>query len=112
MSEGRAIKQRRAKVDKRANPSSDFQPMALEPAWNYFITAKIGEGIRDHTKTDYSNTWLYFTACMDEENYAVKYVHEITPEICRNYIHYLTVEGPAVQDRITGRFLQLFQVDH
>ncbi|MDQ7861740.1 hypothetical protein RCO48_14495 [Peribacillus frigoritolerans] len=61
MSEERKIKQRRAKVAKRANVTSDIQPMALEPAWNYFITAKIGEGIRDRTRDDYSNTWRYFT---------------------------------------------------
>lgn len=42
MSEERKFKQRRAKVAKRANVTSDIQPMALEPAWNYFI--KIGEG--------------------------------------------------------------------
>lgn len=94
MSEERKIKHRRAKVDKRANITSDIQPMALESAWNYFITAKIGEGIRKRTRDDYSNTWRYFTGWLDEENFEGKYVHEITPEICRNYIHYLTVEAP------------------
>lgn len=94
MSEERKIKQRRAKVAKRANVTSDIQPMALEPAWNYFITAKIGEGIRDRTRDDYSNTWRYFTGWLDEENYSVKFVHELTTDICRNYIHYLTVEAP------------------
>ncbi|MFC7785678.1 tyrosine-type recombinase/integrase [Rossellomorea sp. GCM10028870] len=94
MSEGRSIRQRRAKVDNRAFPTSDIQPMLLESAWNYFITAKIGEGIRDRTKTDYSNTWRYFSAWLDEENLGIQYVHEITTEICRNYIHYLTVDAP------------------
>ncbi|UAT30039.1 tyrosine-type recombinase/integrase [Bacillus badius] len=94
MAEERKIKQRRTKVEKRANPTTDIQPMALQPAFSYFITAKIGEGIRDRTRDDYSNTWRYFTNWLDEENYSVKYVHEITTEICRNYIHYLTVEAP------------------
>jgi integrase/recombinase XerD len=94
MSENRLIKQRRAKVDKRAYPSTDIQPMALEAAFSYFISAKIGEGIRDRTRLDYSNTWRYFTEWMDEENSEVNYVHEITTEICRKYIHYLTIEAP------------------
>jgi integrase/recombinase XerD len=68
--------------------------MALEAAFSYFISAKIGEGIRDRTRLDYSNTWRYFTEWMDEENSEVNYVHEITTEICRKYIHYLTIEAP------------------
>lgn len=94
MSEERTIKKRRSKVDKRANPSPDIQPMAFEPAFNYFISAKIGEGIRDRTRIDYSNTWRYFTEWMVEENLPGKYVHEVTPEIVRTYIHYLTVDAP------------------
>lgn len=94
MSTERTIKKSRGKVDKRANPSLDIQPMAFEPAFNYFITAKIGEGIRDRTKEDYSNTWRYFTDWLNEESYDAKYVHEVTPEIVRSYIHYLTVEAP------------------
>ncbi|MFE4809610.1 hypothetical protein ACFQ9Y_00360 [Peribacillus simplex] len=69
MSEERKIKQLRAKVAKRANVTSDIQPRALEPAWNYFITAMIGEGIRDRTRDDYSITWRYFTGWLDEDNY-------------------------------------------
>ncbi|MGG3451894.1 hypothetical protein [Domibacillus aminovorans] len=57
MSEERSIKRRRTKVEKRANQSTDIQPMVLEPAFHYFINAKIGEGIRDRTRDDYSNTW-------------------------------------------------------
>lgn len=94
MSDERSIKRRRTKVEKRANDSTDIQPMALEPAFHYFITAKVGEGIRDRTRDDYSNTWRYFTGWLAEENYDVTYVHEITTEICRNYIHYVTVEAP------------------
>ncbi|KAA6450524.1 tyrosine-type recombinase/integrase [Bacillus swezeyi] len=93
MSEERIIRRRR-KADKRANPPSDIQPMELDPAFNYFMSAKIGEGIRKRTQTDYSNTWRYFTDWLYEENYNVKYVHEISTEICRNYILYLTVEAP------------------
>lgn len=81
-------------MDKRANPPTDIQLMALEPAWHYFITAKIGEGIRERTQVDYSNTWRYFTEWLSEENYEVKYVSEVTTAMCRSYIHYLTVEAP------------------
>ncbi|PET70070.1 integrase [Bacillus sp. AFS001701] len=103
MSEERSIRVRRAKVDKRANFTTDIQPMAFEPAFNYFMSAKIGEGIRLRTKQDYSNTWRYFTDWIKEENLGVKYVHEITTEICRNYIHYLTVEAPRFKGH---RFIQ------
>lgn len=93
MENNRTINRRRKAVN-RANPSHDIQPMTFDTAFNYFITAKIGEGIRDRTRTDYSNTWRYFSTWIDEENYDINYVHEITPEICRNYIHYLTVDAP------------------
>ncbi|MGE7876175.1 hypothetical protein [Peribacillus muralis] len=62
MSEERKIKHRRSKVDKRANVSSEIQQMELETAWNYFITAKIGEGIRDRTRDDYLNTCVILPA--------------------------------------------------
>ncbi|CAM5432340.1 Tyrosine recombinase XerD [Streptomyces afghaniensis] len=93
MSEERTIKRKR-KVDKRANPPGGIREMALEPAFNYFMSAKIGEGIRKRTQVDYSNTWRYFTDWLVEENYKVNYVHEITTEMCRNYILYLTVDAP------------------
>lgn len=99
MDSGRTIKRKRKAIN-RVNPSHDIQPMALETAFNYFITAKIGEGIRKRTRVDYSNTWRYFTEWLDEENYKVDYVHEITPEMCRNYIHYLTVDAPKYKGHI------------
>jgi integrase/recombinase XerD len=92
MSGERIIK--RKKAGNRATPVSDIQPMALDTAFNYFITAKVGEGIRERTRTDYSNTWRYFTNWLDEENCKPQYVHEITTEMCRNYIHYCTVDAP------------------
>lgn len=106
MSDERSIKRRRTKVEKRANSSTDIHPMALEPAFHYFINAKIGEGIRDRTRDDYSNTWRYFTGWLAEENYDVTYVHELTPEICRNYIHYVTVEAPRYKGH---KFIQTDQ---
>ncbi|WP_169818466.1 hypothetical protein [Domibacillus iocasae] len=50
MSDERSIKRRRTKVEKRANDSTDIQSMAFEPAFHYFITSKIGEGIQFQTK--------------------------------------------------------------
>lgn len=37
MLEERSIKRRRMTVEKRANQSTDIQPMALELKFNYFI---------------------------------------------------------------------------
>lgn len=46
MSDNRSIKRRRARVEKRVNESiMTVHKIGLTDAWNYFMTAKIGEGI-------------------------------------------------------------------
>jgi len=50
MSDNRSIKRRRARVEKRVNESiMTVHKIGLTDAWNYFMTAKIGEGIRRRT---------------------------------------------------------------
>ncbi|MFJ7668392.1 tyrosine-type recombinase/integrase [Lysinibacillus sp. NPDC097195] len=99
MSENRSIKRRRARVENRENESiSTVHRIGLSDAWNYFITAKIGEGIRRRTQEDYSNTWRYFTEWLFEADYKVRYVNEITSTMCRDYIRYLTEEAPRFKN--------------
>ncbi|MFT9848986.1 tyrosine-type recombinase/integrase [Aneurinibacillus sp. REN35] len=90
----RIIKKRNQPVQQRVFESFDCKPMELQQAFDYFISAKIGEGIRNRTREDYSNTWRYFTNWLKENGYLVKHIHEVTTEVCRKYINYLTVEAP------------------
>ncbi|MBK3496173.1 hypothetical protein JFL43_15150 [Viridibacillus sp. YIM B01967] len=61
MEENRSIKKRRSKVSERATSAERIHTIGLTDAWSYFIIAKVGEGIRQRTQDDYSNTWRYFT---------------------------------------------------
>lgn len=95
MDETRSIKRRRTAVNTRSNPIEEtIHQIGVTDAWNYFITAKIGEGIRQRTQDDYSGTWRYFNEWLATTGQAVKYVSEITPTMCREYIHYCTTEAP------------------
>lgn len=94
MEENRSIKKRRGKVSDRATSAERIHTIGLTDAWNIFITAKVGEGIRQRTQDDYSNTWCYFTDWLLKGDYKAKYVSHITTTICCEYIHYLTTKAP------------------
>jgi integrase/recombinase XerD len=96
----KTIKKRREPVKRRAIVSEDIQQMELQPAFSYFISAKLAEGIRERTKVDYSNTWRYLTDWFREQNYDIKNVSDITPQMCRAYFHYITVEAPRYKGHI------------
>ncbi|MEG0471106.1 MAG: tyrosine-type recombinase/integrase [Solibacillus sp.] len=98
MSDDRVIKRRRSRVDERSTPVNSVQNIGVTDAWSYFITAKVGEGIRKRTQEDYSSTWRYFTEWLNEVDYKVKYVSEITPSMCREYIRYLTEDAPRYKN--------------
>ncbi|MFL0584557.1 tyrosine-type recombinase/integrase [Solibacillus silvestris] len=106
MSENRLIKQRRAKVVERQGEVTQVFNIGLTDAWNYFITAKIGEGIRPRTREDYSNTWRYFNDWLVESKIEVRYVSEVTAAHCREYIRYLSEDAPRFKGHkyITGSY--------
>ncbi|MEW9669211.1 tyrosine-type recombinase/integrase [Ammoniphilus sp. 3BR4] len=97
MAGSRIIKKHRTKTQvhhRAVVEENDIQPMALQPAFDYFVSAKIAEGCRERTYTDYSNTWRYFTDWLKEVRMNSVYIHEITPEMIRRYIHYITTDAP------------------
>lgn len=94
MSEKRSIKKRRVAVKERASVHGEIHQISVADAWDYFITAKIGEGIRKRTQDDYSGTWRYFNEWLSKREYEVTYVSDITTSMCREYIEYCTVEAP------------------
>lgn len=96
MSENRSIKKRRIAVSERTNSPNQLHHIGIEDAWDYFITAKIGEGIRKRTQEDYANTWRYFNDWLAKD-YNVRNVSDITATMCREYIHYCTTEAPRYQ---------------
>jgi integrase/recombinase XerD len=87
-------KQRVGAVQQRIVHTAETQTMELQPAFDYYITAKVSEGLRDRTVEDYSNTWRYFGNWLKENGYDVTYIHEVTTEMLRKYIHYITTEAP------------------
>ncbi len=100
LSEIRSIKRRRTKVESRINESETIRLMTIDDAWEYFITAKLGEGIRKRTHDDYSNTWRYLNEWLMEKGYEVKHVSDITPTMCRDYIKYLAYDAPRFKGHI------------
>ncbi|MDR6226299.1 site-specific recombinase XerC [Desmospora profundinema] len=59
---------RRKRVTARAASTENTQQrklkLELNAAFEYFISAKKGEGLRDRTIKDYSNAWRYFCTWM------------------------------------------------
>lgn len=95
MSGSRTIKKRNQPVLQRAATDiPDVKPMEMQSAFDYFISAKIAEGCRPRTITDYTNSWRYFTNWLKENGYQSEHIHEITTEIVRKYIHYSSTEAP------------------
>lgn len=66
----------------------------LDQAFEMFYQAKAVEGLRERTLADYKNHHRYFVAWLNAEYPQVKYIGEITAQILRDYIYYLTYIKP------------------
>lgn len=100
MSEERTFKRRRVAYSRPRGETPAFTKVGIDDAWRLFLAAKRGEGLRPRTIEDYSNTWRYFTTWLGEVGYNVEYVSDITGEMIREYIDYITNEAP----RYKGHF--------
>lgn len=101
LSSERTIKRKRqAVVDRASSNETNIQPFELKSAFDYFHSAKVTEGLRERSLSDYANTWRYFTDWIQENDYEITYIHEITKEICRKYFHYQATEAPRFKGHI------------
>jgi integrase/recombinase XerD len=64
----------------------------LDEAHKLFLHAKSIEGVKERTILDYEAHHKWFTEWLREAYPAVQYVHEISTQILRDYIYFLTYE--------------------
>jgi integrase/recombinase XerD len=64
----------------------------IEQAFEMFLHAKAAEGLRPRTIADYKAHHKWFTEWLTEYHPDIENITEITPQILRDYIYYLTYE--------------------
>lgn len=94
---------RRKRVTRRAlgGEQARTKLIKIDAAFDYYVSTKKGEGLRPRTIHDYNKTWRYFTGWLNEKRYDAEYLSDITPEICRRYITYLTEDAPRYKGHTT-----------
>jgi hypothetical protein len=65
-----------------------YPDLTLNNGVDMVVAGKRTEGVRDRTLRDYVKMWGYFTEWL-LQHYEVEYMHELTPEMFRNYINYM-----------------------
>lgn len=82
----RIVKRRALAAD---SPSLD---LSIEQAYDYFVTLKKSEGLRERTLSEYPILFGFFTDWLAEEYPGVKNISEITTGLIREYSIYLSEE--------------------
>lgn len=62
---------------------------SLDVAFDLFINAKAAEGVRERTKTDYTNHWRYFKEFLTDKHRDVQTINELSINIIREYINWM-----------------------
>ncbi len=65
-----------------------YPDLTLDNGVDMVVAGKRTEGVRDRTLRDYVKMWGYFTDWL-HQHYEVEYMHDLTPEMFRNYILYM-----------------------
>lgn len=89
-----AEQKRKSRVTTRMKPANlgEALGLTLEEAFNYFIHAKATEGVRERTLQDYRDHHRWFVDWLDDNYPEVKHVTEITTQMLREYVYFLTYE--------------------
>lgn len=74
------------------------QGTPLETAFDVFYTAKRAEGVRERTLADYRSYWRYFREWLEKYRPEVADVHQITTEVIRAYVGYLSHDHTRYED--------------
>lgn len=69
----------------------------IDQAFELFYDAKSAEGLRKRTLADYKNHHRYLVQWLGEVHPEVKYVTDVTPQLLREYIYYLSHEKPQYE---------------
>lgn len=86
---GKAIVKRRTKA--KVDEVKEFG-YSIDQAFDYFISLKKTEGVREATMNDYFKLMKYFREWLSEQYPDLAKVEEITTQILREYIIYLSEE--------------------
>lgn len=84
-------KKKRTAVGKMSN-NKTYPSLTFDQAVNLVVSGKTAEGIRERTLRDYRKDWGYFVKWLNQ-NYEIKTVDELTPQIFRDYINYLKYDA-------------------
>lgn len=88
-----SLKRKKKRVTSLASQRKEYPNLTLNEAFDFVVSAKRAEGIRDRTLKDYRKMWGYFTDWL-AENYEVDYVSDLTSEVFRNYINWMKYDKP------------------
>ncbi|MCL6458139.1 MAG: tyrosine-type recombinase/integrase [Gorillibacterium sp.] len=88
---------------KRAGKPIAALDYTIDDAFTVFYSAKKAEGMRDRTLADYVRHWKYFCDWLHEFKVASR-INEITPEIIRDYVNYMTTR--TKYEGVHGRELE------
>ncbi|QSO49172.1 tyrosine-type recombinase/integrase [Alicyclobacillus mengziensis] len=69
----------------------------IDQAFELFYHAKSGEGLRKRTLVDYKNHHRYLVSWLTEIHPQVEYIEDVSPQLLREYIYYLSHEKPQYE---------------
>jgi integrase/recombinase XerD len=69
--------------------SNEQQSITLEEAFRKFLLVKDIEGLRERTLKDHVTHFTYFLYFLDRKEKDINYLHEVTTNLCREYISFM-----------------------
>ncbi|MGG3210973.1 tyrosine-type recombinase/integrase [Geobacillus stearothermophilus] len=78
----------------------------FQQAYDYFISAKKSEGLREKTLISYDEHFRFFTNWLNEFHPEITKVNDITPAIIREYVNYMREDHFNFKTKQTGLSVQ------
>jgi integrase/recombinase XerD len=95
---GRSIVRGRSTGVQTRSLNADY---TIEQAFEMFLHAKAGEGLRQRTIADYKAHHKWFTEWLTRFQPEIVGISQVTPQTLRDYIYYLTYEKPHYEGHPT-----------
>lgn len=95
--DGRKRRRGRKAVHMRAAVTTGVEPasqLTIDEAFDIFYQAKAAEGLRERTLHDYKTHHRYFMSWLKEAHPEIEMIGDITPQILREYVYFLTHDKP------------------
>jgi integrase/recombinase XerD len=101
---GRKTISKRAFYEEELEPSEIERGETLDELFLTFIKAKELEGLREQTLKDHQTHYKYFKNYLEKAYPSIKYATEISTEVIRDYIYYMSKEKVLWDDHTGPSF--------